>query len=141
MLYYSALSWIMRYSKQLYVTKARLERNNKAISEVMSALVANYFTRDIFTLDVTELEFSGSPTVGESTLDTFQEFVTKNADGSEKLNPILVSNDQSGPIQQSHQGGKCMIICYMILSMLKSTVRSSLSWTYKMSFRTAYKCT
>ena len=64
-------------------------------------MVAEYRLRDIFTINVTQLEFCRSPVADEITEETFKELSTR-ADATEKIQLIVVAvseRDYLGHIQ------------------------------------------
>ena len=67
------------------------QRNNVIMSYTFPGLVAEYCLWDIFTIDLTQMEFRWSPVVGESTEETFEEIVSNNDDATEKMQPIVVA--------------------------------------------------
>ena len=88
--YNSDNSGMMRHSTRTHVTRRRQERNNVIISTAFPGLLAVYCMRDIFTIDVTPLEFRRSPVAGEGTEETCKEILSTNADATEKMQPIAV---------------------------------------------------
>ena len=119
-----------------HVTRARLERNNEVISEVVPALVADYCRRDIFTLDGADLECRRSPMVGESTLDAFQVIVTTNADGC---------IDGAGYQYHGHHINwlPCVLINYALIvnpGDIEPSIQGIEKWDSNMHARTCNTC-
>ena len=70
--------------------RRRLERNNVIICTKIPGLVAEYCLRNIFTIDVTQLEFRRSPVAGESAEEAFKEELSTDDDAAEKMQPVMV---------------------------------------------------
>ena len=79
-----------RHSIQAHIPRRRQARNNGIVCTTFPDLLADYRLRDIFTIDVTELEVFWSPVAGESIEETCNEILSTNADATEKMQPIVV---------------------------------------------------